>query len=358
MSIATSGTLTQEFTDQLSMELLRAPDSQWVFATLADAARAGALGIPEIMGRMGASGAANAMNNAMGSIDRMTEAGRGFCKVVMEPSQPGKNVLIDRPVYLAGDFGEAARRLTEGTPIDTANLNAPTMQQVSVTLREYAGPMKADGSAVAPLAISEFLKNRARHDIVEYMGMHLRRDRNLFVDSTIRDLLLSTSNVTTPGDTATGSMTAGGSPMTEATLAEVKLRLLSRKIAPFPNGNYMLVLDPQHDKDLHADSAFREITRYQVDKGPLLSGYQTSYGGFDICISTNLPTVAVGSAGSVTGYQAVAFGPEAIGWAIGDDCTARRSKADDFGRQDLVIWRAIEGWALLNEDFVEKIVTS
>jgi hypothetical protein len=63
-------------------------------------------------------------------------------------------------------------------------------------------------------------------------------------------------------------------------------------------------------------------------------------------------------AGAVTGYQGLAFGPEAVGWAIGDDCQARRSKADDFGRQDLMIWRAIEGWALLNSAIVEKLITS
>jgi hypothetical protein len=360
MSIATAASLTQDFVDMLSAELLYAPDSQWVFASLADAARAAALEIPDLMGRRGVGGFDEAMNNNMGSVNRLTEAGRGFCKVVQEASQPGKNVLIDRPVYLAGGFAETAYRLTDGTPIDTSNLNAPTMSQVSVMLREYAGPLKSDGSAFAPIAISEFAKNRAKHDLVQYMGDLLRRDRNCFIDSLILALLLSTSHTTTPAGLATASMTAGGSPLTEATLAQVKLNLLNRKIRPFPNGNYMLVLDPQHEKDLRGDAAFREITRYMGvnDHGPLLSGYLTTFGGFDIALSTNIPHAAVGSGGAVAGYQGVAFGPESIGWAIGDDCQARRSKADDFGRQDLVIWRAIEGWSLLNDAIVERIVTS
>jgi hypothetical protein len=357
MSIATSSTLTQEFVQMLSAELLYAPDSAWIFAGLAAAERDAAFAIPDMMAANGAGGFGAAMGASARPGDR-SEMGRGFCKVVQGPGTPGLVALIDRPIFPAADFGEAARRLTEGTPIDTSNLLAPSMGQATLTMHEYAGPMKADGSAVAPFAITSVLKQRAKHDLVQYLGELLRRDRNAFVDGVIRDLFLGTSHTTTPAGVATGTMTAGGSPLSEATLAQVLLNLQRRNIRPFPNGNFMLVLDPQHFKDLRGDSAFREITRYQVDRGPVLSGYLASYGGFDFCTSTNMKTAAVGSGGAVTGYQALAFGPEALGWAIGADAHAERSKNDDFNRQDLVIWNSIESFALLNDAIVERIVTS
>ena len=62
------------------------------------------------------------------------------------------------------------------------------MGQVTVTIREYAGP--SDGTAVAPVGITDFLKRRATHNLVEYVGTLLRRDRNKFVDHVVADLLL------------------------------------------------------------------------------------------------------------------------------------------------------------------------
>jgi hypothetical protein len=153
-------------------------------------------------------------------------------------------------------------------------------------------------------------------------------------------------------------MTAGGNKLKESDLALVKRKLLERNIPTFANGRYMLVIGPRHEEDLRSDAAFREITRYQVNAGPMLSGYLMSYGGFDVCVSNGLPNAAVGGGGAVTGYQALAFGPESLGWGIGMDAQARRSKDDDYGREDRMVWIAHEAWKLLNEDFVEKIVTS
>lgn len=358
MAIATSATLTQEFVDLLSSELLLAPDPQFVFAGMADAARAGALDIPGIEGRSGErANIEQSMFSGMGSIDRMSVPGSGFAKVVLDPAQPGKVILIDRPVYTGGLFTEASRTLTEATRI-TATPIAPTMQQVSLTVKEYSGPH--DGTNVAPIAITDFLKRRARHDLVTYVGQLLRRDRNAFVDRVLIDLLLTTTNQTV-GDasaTAVGSMTAGGQPMKEAGLAVVKRKLLERNIPTFANGRYILVLGPRHEENLRADANFREAVRYQVSQGPMISGYLTNYGGFDVCVSNNIPTVGVGAGGAVTGYQAVAFGPQAVGHGVGMMAEARRSKDDDYGREDRCVWLAHEAWGLLNAAFVEKIVTS
>lgn len=359
MTIGTSGTLTQEFVDQLSQQLLLEPDAQYVFAMLAGAARAGALGIPDILGEAGA--AANmqeAMGAGLGTLklldQRWMTVARDFAMVVSEPTVPGMVILIDQPRYLGGTFTEASRNLTEGTRI-TANPQAPTMGQVQVTIKPYGGPH--DGADVAPIGISDFLKRRSRHDLVSYVGTLLRRDRNKFVDTLILALMLAGTHVTTPGGSAEAALTAGAL-LTEDELAAMLRALQERNIPMFANGMYMLAITPKHFQDLRADTKFRESVRYLQNESPLITGHVANHGGFMIVISNNIPTKAVGAGGAVTGYQGVAFGPNSIGWGIGMDVEARRSKDDDYGREDRVVWLAHEGWSLLDDNFVQRLTTT
>jgi len=359
MAIGTTASLGQEFVDVLSSELLLQPDAQFVFANLANASRAKALAMPDVMGRSGETANIEAsLGNAVGTVDRMSAAGSGFAKVVLDPQSPGKTILIDRGVYLGGVFTEASRRLTEGTAIDVTAPIAPTMEQVPLTVREYAGPYDQGNSRVAPIGVTDMLKRRARHDVILYVGALLRRDRNAFVDRTIVDLLLSTSFTTTPDDQPADQLSAGDQPLREDTLAQAKKNLLDRGVPAFSNGNFICVLSPQHELDLRRDSAFREISRYQAEKGPLISGYLTTFGGFDFCISSRIPSVPVGAGGAVAGNAALCFGPEAIGWGVGMDVEARRSKTDDFGRSDMFVWCSEECYALLNSAMVERILTT
>ncbi len=360
MTIGTSGTLTQEFVDQLSAELTLEPDAQYIFALLAGAAQAGALGIPDMMGQAGvAPNMQAAMGAGLGTLKlldpRWMAVAKDFAVVVSEPTTPGKVIKIDQPRYLGGDFDEASRALTEGTRI-SADPQAPTMGQATVTIKEYAGPH--DGTDVAPIGVTDFLKRRAKHDLVQYVGTLLRRDRNRFVDTVVRDLLLTTTNVTTPNDTAEAAL-GSSAAMTEDVLAITLQRLQERSIPTFGNGMYLLTIAPRHFADLRADERFRESVRYLgANESPLLTGHVANHAGFMIVISSNLPTKAVGVAGAVTGYQAVACGPGAIGWGIGMDAEARRSKDDDYGREDRVVWIAHEGWQLLDADFVQRLVTT
>lgn len=364
MTVATSSTLTQEFVDQLSQELLLEPDSQYIFAMLAGAARAGAIGIPDILGEAGATAnMSDAMGAGMGTLKlldpRWMAVARDFANVVSEPAEPGKVVKVDQPRYLAGNYGTTDRALTEGTRI-TANPQAPTMGQVSLTITEYGGPH--DGTNVAPIGISDFLKRRGRHNMVQYVGNLLRRDRNKFVDTAVINLQLTTTNVTTPFSSpgveiAEGSLTAN-QPFSEAMLASMLRSLQERNIPTFANGMYMCAISPKHFEDLRKDSTFREQVRYLQEQNALITGHLANYGGFMIVTSTNIPTKPVGAGGAVTGYQGMAFGPQSIGWAIGMDAEARRSKDDDFGREDRVVWIAHEAWQLMDANFVQRFVTA
>lgn len=359
MTIGTSTSLTQEFVDQLSQELLVEPDSQYIFALLARAARAQAMGIPDILGESGAgANMSEAMGAGLGTLDlldrRWMAVAGDFAKVVSEPTVPGLTVLIDQPRYLGGTYTEASRALTDGNRI-TATPQAPTMGQVAVTIKEYGGPH--DGTNVAPIGITDFLKRRSRHDLVQYIGLLLRRDRNKFVDTVLINLLLSTTNETTPSGTADAALTAGAL-FTDAMLGSMLRSLQERNIPTFSNGMYMCVMSPKHQEDLRQDATFREQVRYLQNENPLISGHFANYANFMLVTSTNIPTADVGSGGAVTGYQGLAFGPQSVGWAIGKDAEARRSKDDDFGREDRIVWTAHEGWQLMDAAFVQRFVTT
>lgn len=311
MPLTTSTNLTQEFVDILTAEMLIEPDVQFVFSQ--------------------------------------------YCKTITEVgTQPGKTILIDRYPFLGGTMSEAARALTEGTAIVNTTPLAVTANQVSVTVKEYAGPHNGS-SAVVPLGVSEFLKKRAKHDVVGIVGSLLRRDKDAVMDAICRDLYLAVTNVTTAEGTAEGSILAG-KPMTTSTLAEIKYQLDARNAPRFANGNYVLILSPKDEKDLLLDAGYREAARYSTDR--LFRGEIAQYMGFSVVRSNNLPTKGVGAASAVTGYQSVAFGPDACGQGIGMAPEVRQSTDNDYGRQDLVIWLMHAGFKLLDARFVQRVITT
>jgi hypothetical protein len=362
MAVTTSSALTQEFVDIITESLLLAPDAQQVFAKLAMGAKYAAMGLPDVVRASGvAANMSEAMGGAMGTLDlnpRFQALARDFVKRVEEVGTgPGKVFLLDRPAYLtSGTMTESARRLTEGTQI-TATPQAVTMGQETLTCREYAGPH--DGSNVAPVAITDFLKRRSKHDLVEYLGLILRRDRNAWLDHVLSNLLLTTTNVSY-GSLAANltTATAGSNPLIDDDIAAIKLALQSRNIPTFSDGMWCMVISPRHEADLRKDDQFREIVRYMAGDGPLVQGHIGDYNGFHILVSNNIVTTGVGAGGAVTGYQGLAFGPQALGWGVGMECEARRSKADDFGREDRLVWISHEAFGLLDEDFVQKFITT
>ncbi len=362
MSTTTSSALTQEFTDILTAQLLIAPDPQYLFAKLAMAARIGAMDLPDVIKKSGLpANMDQAMGGAMGTLDlnpRFQRLAMDYVKRIEEVGTgPGKVFLIDQPAYMdSGTFTEAARVLTEGTAV-TATPQAVTMAQVSMTCKEYAGPH--DGSNVAPVAITDFLKRRSKHDLVEYLGLLLRRDRNKWMDRVLSNLMLASTNKTYGSGAANlTAATAGSAPLIDDDIAAAKLALQSRNIPTFSDGMYCMVLSPQHEADLRKDDQFREVVRYMAADGPLIQGHLGDYNGFHLFVSNNIVTAGVGSGGLVTGYQGLAFGPQSVGWGVGMEAEARKSKSDDFGREDRLIWISHESFKLLNADFVQVIQTT
>lgn len=268
---------------------------------------------------------------------------------------PGANVIsFNRPVLPTGTYSETSRRLTDGTPISTTAL-AISMTQVSLTTREYAGPH--DGTNVLPFGLTEFLKNRAKHNLVAMVGEFLRRDRQKFLNTTISDLLLAAAIVVTPDGSAPGVIAANQAATTNW-LRSWNKTMKDNKIPTFGNGKWRMILNTTDEQSLKGDEQYREAARYLANANPIFRGMVMSYENFDIMTDTTLSTTGVGAGSAVTGRQSVAYGPYGIGHGIGMAPTVRAADDTDFGRSDKVLWKSEEAVGTLYSDLLTRGVTT
>lgn len=314
MALTSTGNLTQEIQDALSAELLLQVDDEYTWYN-------------------------------SGPIQHADDDAR----------VPGTNIInFNRPTLPTGTYSEASRRLTDGTAIPSTSL-AIAMTQVSLTTREYAGPH--DGSAINPFGITEFFKNRAKHNAVALIGEFLRRDRNKFLDTVIMDLMLAATVVVTPDGSTSGTI-AGGVPFSVDMLKRWKKTMTDALIPTYPNGRYRLFLSTKDELDMKRDQDYKEACRYLAQGNPLFFGHVASMEGFDIGVNTRLPTSAVGAGNAITGYQSAAWGPWGIGHGIALEPSVRRADDTDFQRQERIIWKSEEAVGTLYADLITRGLSS
>lgn len=314
MALTSTGNLTQELQDAISAELLLQVDDEYMWYN-------------------------------SGPIQHADEDAR----------VSGTNVInFNRPTLPTGTYSESSRRLTDGTAVPSTSL-AIAMTQVSLTTREYAGPH--DGSAINPFGVTEFLKNRAKHNAVALIGEFLRRDRSKFLDTTVMDLLLSATTVVTPDGSTSGTI-AAGVPMSVDMLKRWNKVMKDALIPTYPNGRWRMFINTTDELALKRDADYKEACRYLAQGNPLFSGHVASMEQFDIGVNTRLPTAAVGAGSAVTGYQSAAWGPWGIGHGIALDPSVRKADDTDFGRQERVIWKSEEAVGTLYADLIARGLTT
>lgn len=263
-------------------------------------------------------------------------------------------VNFNRPTLPTGTYTETSRRLTDGTAISTTGI-AIAETQVTLTVREYAGPH--DGATIKPFSVTEFLKRRAKHNVIELVGSFMRRDRSRFLDVTIRDLLLAATTVVTPDGSTEGTV-AGGQKASIAFLRMLNKTFKDAKIPTYPNGKWRAMFNTQDEQDLMADPEYREAYRYFQAANPLFTGHVNTVMGFDIMVTTNISTKAVGAGSAVTGQQGAAWGPYGIGHGVGMQPSIRKADDTDFGRSEKVLWVSHEVVGTLYSDLFVRTITT
>lgn len=314
MAYTNSGTLTQEEMDLIAQEMLIVVDDVYAF-----------------------------MLNGPIQAPLPGEIGRGV-----------KNLQFNRVVLPTGTYTEASRRL--GDTVDIAD----TAQEITLTtttlrVREYGGPH--NGTEVVPFGVTEWVTRRATHDIVAIIGEFMRRDYDRFHDVAMRDFLLSSTNVVTPNGAAEGAITVG-QVMTVAFLRKLNKYMKDLKIPTYPNGRWRLCIDTTDELNLKSDTAYTTAMTQLAQANPLFTGHVMSIEGFDIMVSTMLPTKAVGAAGAVTGHQGCAWGPYGIGHGVDMPPSIRDGDNTNYKRKNRVVWISYEAMGLLYADLLVRIVTT
>lgn len=279
----------------------------------------------------------------------------------------GDTLQLNRYPYF-GDIGltESARTLDEQQTIGTSDPVNQSVNKVTVTLKEYAGPYNSTASAVAPLGVTEKVARQAQQQILDAEnpadffnsigGMSLKDDHDRWHDRVLCNLFLGTTNNWNPDNVADGSTatTGTGSKLDHDDLMGIKEQLLTADIPTFDDGLYYAVVSPRMEKHLMQDTDFREAMRY-YNPTQLMRGELGIYEGFRFFCSTNMPTETINS---LTAYKGVFFGPNAVGYGEGNlPLQVRQNKNDDYERFMYLIWLVYRGYATLDSRFVYEART-
>jgi N4-gp56 family major capsid protein len=364
MAIISRASLPQEFFDITSSMLLVQPEPQYLHAQLMKMALNAelseslpGLGMPGRDG-IGAAGEAYA---ALGDQQLVLDDPiMGECvKVVSELDKaPGHTVRINRPAFANTTYTQASREISNGASISTTPIDV-TSEQVSITLRRFAGPYDSTNSRVAPFGVDRFDASMSLHKLAGVVGLHMKRDFDKWLDKVGVSLFDAASSTVRPnGFTADNDSTAAGdAPLDFDTISRVEKTLDEANVPVFGNGKRVMVLHPNQLHQLKNDPQFGRYAEHQPPVNPVLQKtYFKSVAGFDIYKSTTLSTASNSS--SVTIYRGQAFGPGMAGAGVGMLPEVRFSSSDNYGEQALVIWLTYMGFTTLDNRFGVLISTS
>lgn len=376
-----------EFADRLSDELLLQPDAEFIFARWAysEALAAGFQNDPgfeiarmQLMeGRLPVGGGGGipgnwteAMSSGQGG-PLMLSKGMvypGLVKMVQEAKGPGENIKIDRPKFIDGATTESLRKLAVSDKIFGTNSQPITMEQVDVLILAVGGPGDSAGHIV-PIHIPRFTQHRSHHQLLPNVGYQLRRDRNKYLDDLIMGRFITAAStggwVTRPQGISviTDYTGSGNEPMSFDLIVSAAEQLKTRKIPGIGGaGKYVAVLDLHQIAQLKLDPQFQRQAVFLKDMNPIVAG---SFPGATaevenliVCESNRMPRLTnLGAGANLTGYQGIVTAPGAIGWGLAEDARVLTDKNDDGGRNAQFAWEAYEGWNILDDRFVQTIVT-
>ena len=376
--------LSAEFTDVLTDNMLIVPDVQFVFARWAyaclakqqvtdlDSYNLAKLQIQE--GRIPDVGVrANtdwSMQRGMGgplalpgqpfAFDEM------FYYIKDANMTPGSTYKVNRPRYSDGLTTLANRRLTAQQKL-FSNTQPVGLDQVDVTIYEYAGPGDTVTGSPTPYSIGLFEQVRSKHDLLDIVGNQLRRDRYKFLDDTIIGYLLAAaesnaSGITRGGDVSSNAAFVGGGnePMSLDLLPKMSEQLQSRNVPGIGfDSRWVLVLHPHQMQQLRNDTRYSAASVFMPGYNILFPGYAGTIENFNIVVSQRMPTVSnLGATANQVGYKGLAIGPMALAWACAKDAWCARDKNDDGGRFARFSWISFEGWAAADATFAQECLTT
>ncbi len=367
MAFIGAASIPEEFYTLTSAHLLVQPDPQYFHAQLFKQALGAAMSI----GGVGAMGLPVGNRAISGQGAAYPDATRD--RLMLAPPDPvysaaislekdfdkrvGHTIRINRPKYGSGGFTLAAREVASGAQISTTAIDLSS-EQVTLTLKRYAGPYDATNSNVAPFAVDKLDASRSVHNMSDMVGMHMQRDLDKWLDTVLVTLLNSGSTTLYPaGFTAVNDSVAQGDMPGDVDLlfrAEETLKLAS--IPRFANGRYMAVISPTFSRQLKGDPQFARFAKYFPQTNPLFQSYCGTVGGLDIFESTTLTSTA--NSGSVNVFTSQVFGPGMLGAGVGRLPEVMPNTQDNYGESALLVWIAYLAFGVLDNRMGVVLKTS
>lgn len=257
--------------------------------------------------------------------------------------------------------------LTEMTSLTTQALSGSTKQ---ITVTEY-------GNAIA---VSELLVQSSFDDIMASATTLLGRDYAMVIDTELRDVALSGTNVVYASD-GSNAITARKDVVADCTLkvSTIKdaIEILSTNNAPKAVGGtyWICFVHPHQSRGLRDDSAWINASNYgapellftgeigRIDDTRFIETTLMSNGSAsatDPAYDADLIVGAgeVGAINQVAIYQAVLFGDAYYGIAYSLPVELRDNGVEDFGRKRSLAWYAIFGVAKLHDQYGVVIETA
>lgn len=357
----TRATLSTEFFDVTSAKMLIQPQPQYLHAQLWKQAVNASLGTPDdlamMMERMpnGAEGAAVPTLDQLQLLLDDPIYSEAFVNVTELGKTPGHTVRLNRPAFAATTYTEAAREIVGGTSISTVPVDIVN-EQVSVTLKRYAGPYDQTNSRVAPFAADRFDANLSLHSIAKLLGLQLVQDWNKTIDTIVVSLMDLASTTLYPlGFSADNDATAvDAMPLDMDTILRAQEVMDAASIPRFGNGQRALAIDPRGCRQLANDPQFAAEAVYAPPLNTVLKkSYYKTVGGFDLFKTATLNAPA--NASSVPVFRCQAFGPGVIGSGLGEMPRVTFSTDDNYGEQAKVIWLTYAAFRLLDNRFCVSV---
>lgn len=382
------GAMPQQYEDFQSLAgakgmTLPTPIPQYFLANLAMAGRFSATAMAQ-----GLSGpralvdilGGGAPHPELARLSTMVEFLPGLINVVEEFNRDkgeGDTVKFMRPVYSVGGLGELDRALKSQVSIGTTG-RAVRLEEVPVTLHEFAGPYASDGSAVQPFGVNKFdAKYRSNKiALASEVVHHLSYDYMAWLDSvlTCKYCRASRSGTTwTSADTTyltwsdssftavTDYVAGGGSQFSCEQLLRARQTLRDRYINPFQTGRYAALVPTSWNTQMVGDVQYRELSKAHTDGRNQIFGYITTIEDIDIFECNTLPTYAAAGTyaggvvpASVTINEGIICGPGAVGFGCTLPPEVRFSETTDYQRMANLIWYAVQGQDVLDDRFVQR----
>lgn len=376
MALISRGSLPSnfvDFADSVSMNLrLPTPEPQYLFAQMAMASSlslaAMDAGQPTVQQFVSLSGGGASLSPDLDRLVRVSEAMPDAVKAVNGFGLGrGDTIKFQRDVYTAGTYTEASRLLSTGSTISTTGQTI-NEEEIPVVLKEYIGPH--DGSSVKPYAVWNFdAKIRAnKEELASKVTRHLRRDYTKWLDTVVRDMFRTTSNITYADSIANVlSFTAGAGHAfsLEAILAGRK-SLSDREVQPFPNGRFVCLVPTCFNTQMVGDVDYRELSKNHAAGRNQIFGYIGSVQDIDIFECSTLKQYAAtdtvpGDGNAVpagaTVEEALLIAPGAVG--MGNAMPGpelRFSDATNYGTEVKMIWYALHAFQTLDTRFCQRIL--